>query len=68
VVPYDILRIEEGDTMAADGRLLRSIAVWTAEAALTGESPPVSKDTEPIADEVGIGDRHNLVFSGTVAV
>jgi Ca2+-transporting ATPase len=65
VVPGDILLIEEGDTLAADGRVIESIALRVAEAALTGESTSVSKDSEPIADEVGIGDQQNMIFSGT---
>jgi len=67
IVPGDIIVIEEGDTIPADGRLVESTALQTAEAALTGESLPVSKDTHPIADEVSLGDRHNMVFSGTAA-
>jgi Ca2+-transporting ATPase len=67
VVPGDIVLIEEGDTIRADARLIESIALQTAEAALTGESLPVAKDTLPISDEVGLGDRHNMLFSGTVA-
>ena len=67
VVPGDIILIEEGDTIPADGRLLESAALQTAEAALTGESLPVSKDTDVIADEVALGDRHNMIFSGTAA-
>ena len=67
VVPGDIILIEEGDTIPADGRLIHSTALQTAEAALTGESLPVSKDVAPIADEAGLGDRINMVFSGTVA-
>jgi Ca2+-transporting ATPase len=67
LVPGDIIAIEEGDTIPADGRLIRSIALQTAEASLTGESLPVSKDTAPLTDEVGIGDRSNTVFSGTAA-
>jgi len=59
--------IEEGDTIPADGRLLESAALQTAEAALTGESLPVSKDIDVIVDEVALGDRHNMVFSGTAA-
>ena len=51
----------------ADARVVESTALQTAEAALTGESLPVSKDTAPIADEVALGDRHNMVFSGTAA-
>ena len=67
VVPGDILLIEEGDTIPADGRVMQSIALQMAEAALTGESLPVSKDAAPITEEVGIGDRDNMIFSGTTA-
>src|SRR5215216_3076169 len=66
VVPGDVLVIEEGDTISADARVGQSIALQTAEAALTGESLPVSKDTAQIDEEVGIGDRHNMIFSGTI--
>ena len=67
IVPGDIILIEEGDTIPADGRLIESAALQTAEAALTGESLPVTKDTAPIQDEVPLGDRDNMVFSGTAA-
>jgi Ca2+-transporting ATPase len=67
VVPGDILAIEEGDTIPADARVLHSTALQTAEAALTGESLPVSKDAAPISGEVALGDRHNMIFSGTAA-
>ena len=67
IVPGDIILIEEGDTIPADGRLIESTALQTAEAALTGESLPVTKDTAAIAEEVALGDRHNMVFSGTAA-
>ncbi len=67
VVPGDIILIEEGDTIPADGRLVDSSALQTAEASLTGESLPVTKDTAPIAEDVPLGDRHNMVFSGTAA-
>src|SRR5918999_2213633 len=46
VVPGDIILIEEGDRVPADARLIQSTALQTAEAALTGESLPVSKDTQ----------------------
>ena len=65
IVPGDIVLVEEGDTIAADARLIESAALQTAEAALTGESLPVAKDTAPIGDDVPLGDRHNMVFSGT---
>ena len=67
VVPGDIILIEEGDTIPADARLIHSTALQTAEASLTGESLPVAKDTLPITEEVGLGDRHNMIFSGTAA-
>ena len=67
VVPGDIILIEEGDTVPADARLIQSTALQTAEAALTGESLPVSKDIAPITEEAGLGDRHNMIFSGTAA-
>jgi Ca2+-transporting ATPase len=67
VVPGDIILIEEGDTIPADARLLQSTALQTAEAALTGESLPVSKAPQPIPAAVGLGDRHNMLFSGTAA-
>ncbi|HWL17088.1 MAG TPA: HAD-IC family P-type ATPase, partial [Opitutus sp.] len=67
LVPGDIVAIEEGDTIPADARLIHSTALQTAEAALTGESLPSSKDTDPVAADAGLGDRTNMVFSGTVA-
>jgi P-type Ca2+ transporter type 2C len=67
IVPGDVILIEEGDTIPADGRLIESAALQTAEAALTGESLPITKDTSPIPDEVPLGDRDNMVFSGTPA-
>lgn len=65
LVPGDIILLEEGDTVPADARVLHSTALQTAEAALTGESMPVAKDTLPVAESVPLGDRHNMLFSGT---
>ena len=65
VTPGDMLLIEEGDTLPADARVLESIALRVAEAALTGESSPVSKEIQAIPEEVGIGDQQNMVFSST---
>ena len=65
IVPGDIILIEEGDTIPADARLLESTALQTAEAALTGESTPVAKDTDAIPEASALGDRLNMVFSGT---
>ena len=67
LVPGDIILVEEGDAVPADARLIQSAALQTAEAALTGESLPVSKDIAPITGEAGLGDRRNMIFSGTAA-
>jgi Ca2+-transporting ATPase len=67
VVPGDVVLVEEGDTIPADARLIEATALQTAEAALTGESLPVSKQTDPIVEEVALGDRDNMLFSGTAA-
>jgi len=65
LVPGDVVLLEEGDTVPADARLVVAVALQTAEASLTGESQPVSKDTLPIPGEAALGDRDNMVFSGT---
>ncbi|HEX5048833.1 MAG TPA: cation-translocating P-type ATPase [Gammaproteobacteria bacterium] len=65
LVPGDVIVVEEGDTVPADARLIRVAALQTAEAALTGESLPVAKDTAAIAEEAALGDRHDMIFSGT---
>lgn len=67
IVPGDVVVIDEGDTIPADARLISSTALHTAEAALTGESLPMSKDVAAIAEDVPLGDRHNMIFSGTAA-
>jgi Ca2+-transporting ATPase len=65
LVPGDVIVIEEGDTVPADGRLIQSTALQVAEAALTGESLPVTKDVAPIEGQAPLGDQSNMVFSGT---
>ena len=65
LVPGDIIRLEAGDFIPADARLLRSVSLKSEESALTGESVPSEKDAEEICDEKApLGDRHNMVFSG----
>src|SRR5690606_19628072 len=66
LVPGDLLLVEEGDTLAADARVVKSSALHAAEAALTGESLPVGKEVSPSEGEAALGDRHNMVFSGTI--
>ncbi len=65
VVPGDILLLEEGDTIAADARVIESISLRTSESALTGESTPVGKDRLALDEEAEVADRTNMVFSGT---
>src|SRR5918999_490089 len=67
LVPGDVILLEEGDTIPADARLVESTALQASEASLTGESLPVQKDVRPIEEEVGLGDRSNMLFSGTAA-
>ena len=66
LVPGDIVLLEAGDVVPADMRLIEANSLKVEEAALTGESVPVEKDIALVeGDEVGIGDRHNMVFSST---
>jgi len=65
VVPGDILILSEGDAVSADARLIAAMSLTVAEASLTGESEPVLKDTAPLPEPAPLGDRLNMVFSGT---
>jgi len=66
IVPGDIMVVEEGDTIAADARVIRSTALQTAEASLTGESLPVSKDPAAIhrRDRPRRSAQHDLQRDG----
>ncbi len=65
VVPGDVALLHAGDYVPADGRLLEAFNLTTEEAALTGESLPVEKETEALAGVLPVGDRNNLVHAGT---
>ena len=67
IVPGDIVLVEAGDKIPADARLIEVANLKTDEAPLTGESLPVTKDAHPIDADVVLGDRRNMLFSGTVA-
>jgi P-type Ca2+ transporter type 2C len=67
LVPGDVLIVEAGDRIPADARIMEEANLYTDEAPLTGESLPVAKDAAPIAGDTGIGDRRNMLYSGTVA-
>ena len=60
----DVVVLEAGDAICADGRLLECASLKCAESALTGESLPVEKDLADIGGDVPLGDRRNMVFSG----
>ena len=65
LVPGDIIRLEAGDFVPADARLLHSAGLKSEESALTGESVPSEKDASVTVDEKSpLGDRSNMVFSG----
>jgi P-type Ca2+ transporter type 2C len=66
LVPGDIVLLEAGDVIPADGRIVSSATLEVQEAALTGESAPVPKDSGTLPEgEVALGDRTNLVFQNT---
>lgn len=67
VLPGDILIVEAGDLIAADGRILESYSLKVNESSLTGESEPVEKISDTISkDEVAIADQKNMVFSSSL--
>ena len=66
VVPGDVVILHTGDRIPADGRILESVNLQVEEAALTGESLPIEKHTEPIdSQDLPVGDRRNMVYAGT---
>ena len=70
VVPGDLVRLDAGDIVTADLRLLEARALRINEAALTGESEPAEKSTEPLPDvpEGVLADQRNVAFNGTAVV
>ena len=68
LVPGDIVLLESGDKVPADLRLADVKNLRTEEAALTGESVPADKTTDPVAEKATVGDRESMAFSGTMVV
>jgi Ca2+-transporting ATPase len=68
LVPGDVLLLHPGDKLAADARLTEAVNLQIEEAALTGESLPVEKQTGPLSGaNLALGDRTNMSYAGTVA-
>jgi P-type Ca2+ transporter type 2C len=65
LVPGDIVNIEAGDLVPADGRILTAATLEIDESALTGESVPVPKQIAPVAADAALGDRVDLAFMNT---
>ena len=67
IVPGDIIFIEAGDLVPADGRVIDSFSLLVNESSLTGESEGVEKRSDVIvAEELALGDQKNMVFSGSL--
>ena len=67
IVPGDILFLEAGDLIAADGRIIENHSLQVNESSLTGESLAVEKNAEVLSDdEIPLSDRKNMVFGGTL--
>ncbi|MCO4253433.1 cation-translocating P-type ATPase [Pseudarthrobacter raffinosi] len=66
LVPGDIVLLDAGDSVPADGRLIEAVRLQVAEAALTGESQPVDKTTQMLTDpDLVLADRTNMIFTST---
>ncbi|SNY29770.1 cation-translocating P-type ATPase [Paractinoplanes atraurantiacus] len=65
IVPGDVVLLEAGDTVPADGRLAAAFRLAVAEAALTGEAVPVDKSIAPVGPDTGLADRTDMAFTHT---
>lgn len=68
LVPGDVVYLEAGDYVPADGRIIDAQTLKIVEGMLTGESEPVLKHTDVISEDVGLGDQRNMAFSGSMVV
>ena len=65
LVPGDVMVLEAGDRIPADARVIENHSLQCDEAPLTGESLPVTKELVPMREDAPVGDRRNMVFTGT---
>ncbi|KOX93999.1 haloacid dehalogenase [Haloarcula rubripromontorii] len=65
LVPGDVIELESGAVVPADGRLIDCQSLEVDEAALTGESTPVAKGTEPVGADTPLAERESMVYKGT---
>ncbi|MGZ8755021.1 MAG: cation-translocating P-type ATPase [Acidimicrobiia bacterium] len=65
LVPGDVVVLEVGDLVPADGRLVRAAHLKVDESLLTGESLPVEKETQAVSEDASLADRTSMVYSGT---
>jgi Ca2+-transporting ATPase len=68
LVPGDVVLLEEGDRLPADGRILEDYDLRLDESALTGESRIVSKSSQSLPEDTGLAERSNMTYSGTVVM
>lgn len=68
IVVGDVVFLEAGDYIPADGRLIEAQSLKVVEGMITGEAEAVLKNTDVIKEDVGVGDQRNMVFSGTTVV
>jgi len=66
LVPGDVVFLEAGDKVPADGRILEVTSLQVIESSLTGESMPVEKLVQTLPEDIALADRKNMVFMGTI--
>jgi Ca2+-transporting ATPase len=66
LVPGDVVFLEAGDKVPADGRILEVTSLQVIESSLTGESMPVEKLSQTLPEDMALADRKNMVFMGTI--
>jgi Ca2+-transporting ATPase len=68
IVPGDVIFLYTGDKIPADARIIEAVNLKIDEAALTGESAPVSKSVNALPEEIPLNDKRNMTFTGTIVV